>query len=63
MDDWEYLFGPNFSSNVCDHCGQSHIADATIVQVVHLGTTTTQFHYCSTACQQEHYLKHLRNGL
>ena len=61
--EWEYEFLPMPLTTICDHCGRVHIAEASIMQVVHFGRSTVQYHYCSQACREEHYLARLREGL
>jgi hypothetical protein len=60
--EWEFDFTPNPAITTCDHCGQGHIAESTIVQVIHFGTTTRQFHLCSQSCKEGNYLAHLRRA-
>jgi FPC/CPF motif-containing protein YcgG len=60
--EWEFSFTPNPAITTCDHCGQKHIAESTIVAIIHFGTTTKQFHYCGQSCREEHYLQHLRRA-
>jgi len=57
---WEQDFLPNFETSTCDHCGEQHIADASVQAVVWVGQREQTFVYCSEKCRQEHYLDRLK---
>ena len=47
--------------NTCDHCGQKHLADVSVVVCRHTGKSTLQLLFCSEACANEHYINKLRS--
>lgn len=61
--EWEYDFSPNPNTNVCEECGQVHIAEASIVQKVWFIDVEIALNFCSTKCRQEYYLSRLREGM
>lgn len=64
LQEWEFDHSPNFTTNVCDHCGQKHITDASITKTVYIGQSREHTYiYCSTPCSHEHYLSLLRREL
>jgi hypothetical protein len=58
---WEQDFSPRPDIATCDHCGQKHIADASIKKTVFVGRDATEtYTFCSTNCSHEFFLARLR---
>jgi hypothetical protein len=51
----------NTQLNTCDHCGQKHMADVSVVVCKHLRHSTLQLLFCSELCANEHYITKLRS--
>ena len=51
----------NVLLNTCDHCGQKHLPDVSVVVCKHTAHSTLQLLFCSERCANEHYLEKLRS--
>ena len=63
IQEWEYEFGPDPVTTVCQHCGQVHIAEASITKAVFEFDEEVTYYFCSTLCSHDFYIHRLREGM